>query len=82
MITAKTHKRSLVKHLETNRIQTRNYFAGNILLHRGYQHLDDYREYPNANRVLEEVFFVGCHPSYSENTFSYIRKILKEWKNG
>lgn len=80
MILAKDHKKSLVKHLEANGIQTRNYFAGNILLHRGYQHLDDYRNYPNANRVLDEVFFVGCHPSYNEKTFEYIRKVLRNWR--
>ena len=79
MIAAKDKKNSLVKHLEANGIQTRNYFAGNILLHRGYQHLDDYKKYPNANRVLDEVFFVGCHPSYNEKTFDYIRKVLKDW---
>jgi len=77
----KENKKSLVKHLEANGIQTRNYFAGNILLHRGYQHLDDYKNYPNANRVLDEVFFIGCHPSYNDKTFEYIRKVLKEWKN-
>ena len=81
MVEAKQHKNSLVKHLEDNNIQTRNYFAGNILLHRGYQHLDDYTKYPNANRVLNEVFFVGCHPSYNERTFDYIRKVLKSWSN-
>jgi len=80
MIEAKENKRSLVDHLEKNGIQTRNYFAGNLLMHRGYNHLDDYKKYPNANRVLEQVFFVGCHPSYNEKTFSYFEKILKEWK--
>lgn len=80
MIEAKENKKSLVKHLEANGIQTRNYFAGNILLHRGYQHLDDYKKYPNANRVLDEVFFIGCHPSYNEKTYDYIRKVLKQWR--
>lgn len=79
-ITAKENKRSLVSHLEKNGIQTRNYFAGNILLHKGYSHLDDYKKYPNANRVLDEVFFVGCHPSYNQKTFDYIRSVLKKWK--
>ena len=56
-------KRKLVKHLEDNNIQTRNYFAGNILMHPGYKHLDDYSKYPNACKVLDLVFFVGCsHP--------------------
>lgn len=81
MIEAKTNKNSLVSHLEAKGIQTRNYFAGNILLHRGYQYLDDYKNYPNANKVLDEVFFVGCHPSYNEKTFDYIEKVLREWKN-
>ena len=81
MIEAKVHKRNLVAYLEKNRIQTRNYFAGNILLHDGYKHLDDYKKYPNANRVLDEVFFIGCHPSYNDKTFDYIRKVLREWKN-
>lgn len=80
MITAKENKKSLVSHLEKNGIQTRMYFAGNILLHNGYKHLDDYKKYPNANKVLEEVFFVGCHPSYTEKTFEYIKKVLLEWK--
>ena len=34
-------KHSIVKHFEDNKVQTRNYFAGNILLHPGYSHLDD-----------------------------------------
>lgn len=81
VISAKDNKRSLVKHLEDNNIQTRPYFAGNILLHRGYQHLDDYKKYPMANRVLDEVFFIGCHPSYTDKTFNYIEKVLRSWKN-
>ncbi len=81
VISAKDNKRSLVKHLEDNNIQTRQYFAGNILLHRGYEHLDDYKKYPIANRVLDEVFFVGCHPSYTDETFNYIEKVLRSWKN-
>ena len=35
-------KEKLVAHLEAHKIQTRNYFAGNILLHPGFKHLDDH----------------------------------------
>jgi CDP-6-deoxy-D-xylo-4-hexulose-3-dehydrase len=38
-------KDKLVKYLEDKKIQTRNYFAGNILLHPGYKHLGDYKDY-------------------------------------
>jgi len=73
------HKNKIVAFLEENKIQTRNYFAGNILLHPGYQHLGDYRDFPNANKVIDNVFFVGCHPAYNEETFDYIESVLKKW---
>jgi CDP-6-deoxy-D-xylo-4-hexulose-3-dehydrase len=75
-------KNDLVMFLERNRIQTRNYFAGNILLHPGYQHLGDYKEYKNANTVLDTVFFVGASPHYDTKVFEYIESVLKnDWKN-
>ena len=70
-------KYSLVEHLEKNGIQTRNYFAGNILIHPAYKHLGDWKEYENANKVLKRVFFVGCSPQYNKKTISYIKKIVK-----
>ncbi len=70
-------KQRLVKHCEANRIQTRNYFAGNILQHPGYRHLGDFREYPNANEVLRRVFFLGCHPGYSDIQLSYIEGVIR-----
>lgn len=73
-------KTKLVNLLEGNRIQTRNYFAGNILLHPGYKHLDQAADYPEANRVLREVFFVGCHPKYGDKTLEYFDHVLSQYK--
>ena len=67
-------KFNLVQHLEKNRIQTRNYFAGNILLHPAYSHLDDKSKYPTANQVLEKVFFVGCSPTYNDSMLNYFQR--------
>ena len=72
-------KTKLVAHLESNRIQTRNYFAGNILLHPAYREFDDFRKYPEANKVLDQVFFVGCHPSYDGGVLSYVDHVLSEF---
>jgi CDP-6-deoxy-D-xylo-4-hexulose-3-dehydrase len=72
-------KDSLVKYLEKNKIQTRNYFAGNILLHPAYKNLDDAWLYPNANSVLEKVFFVGCSPTYSKEIINYVESTLKDY---
>ena len=71
-------KSQLVSHLEGKGIQTRNYFAGNILLHPAYADLDDYSKYPNANKVLDTVFFLGCAPNYTNETFEYIKKVIGE----
>jgi CDP-6-deoxy-D-xylo-4-hexulose-3-dehydrase len=77
-------KQHWVRHLESHRIQTRNYFAGNLLLHPGYRHLGEASHYPLANRVLKEVFFIGCHPSYGEDTLTYIEEVCQrgeaEWQ--
>lgn len=72
-------KQSLVKHFEDNKIQTRNYFAGNILLHPGYSHLDDANKYPNANQVLDLVFFLGCSPTITDIMIDYIEKITNSF---
>ena len=74
-------KNKLVQYLENHKIQTRNYFAGNLLVHTGYKHLDDYRNYPNANKALSHVFFVGCPPHYTDVVFGYIEDVLKKWVN-
>jgi len=73
-------KHRLVAYLEANKIQTRNYFAGNILLHPGYSFLDDYNNYPEANKVLDKVFFIGAAPHYNENVFNYIEEVIKNFK--
>lgn len=73
-------KESIVAHLETNKIQTRSYFAGNILLHPGYKHLDDAKKYPNANKALSHVFFLGVNPAFNELVFHYIKAVFSTWK--
>lgn len=68
-------KNRLVDHFEKNRIQTRNYFAGNILIHPAYEELDHWKKYPNANKALSNVFFLGCAPFYNQNVLDYIMEV-------
>lgn len=72
-------KHKLVAFLEENKIQTRNYFAGNILIHPGYTHLDNYKNYPEANKVLDRVFFIGAAPHYTKEVFDYIESVIKKF---
>lgn len=75
----KAQKQQLVKHLEANRVQTRNYFAGNILMHPAYRHIDDFRKYEYANQVLDKVFFVGCSPTISNEMINYIEFVVDDF---
>jgi CDP-6-deoxy-D-xylo-4-hexulose-3-dehydrase len=77
---SKELKVALVKHFEDNKIQTRNYFSGNILLHPGYQYLGGAEDYPEANKVLDLVFFLGAAPHYGEPIFEYILKVVEKFK--
>ena len=72
-------KNELTQYLEKNKIQTRNYFAGNILMHPGYSHLDNYKNYSNACKVLDLVFFVGCSPTITAEMIDYIGKVLENF---
>lgn len=67
-------KQSLQQWYETNGIQTRNYFAGNLLLHPAYKHLGDPKDYPNGYEVLKHVFFLGTSPTLTEQDLQYIKE--------
>jgi uncharacterized protein YkuJ len=74
------YKEKLVSYFEEKKIQTRHYFAGNLLLHPGYKHLGNWKDYPEANKVLSHVFFIGCTPQYTEEILQYIEQVIKEFK--
>jgi CDP-4-dehydro-6-deoxyglucose reductase, E1 len=78
----KEQKQNLIKYLESKKIQTRNYFAGNILMHKGYSWLGNHKDYPCADIIFDRVFFVGASPHYDEKVFTYINDILGEFKDG
>ena len=62
---------------ESNRIQTRTYFAGNILLQPAYRHLMNPKEvmenYPVARKVTTDTFFLGTSPVITEEQIEYIK---------
>jgi CDP-6-deoxy-D-xylo-4-hexulose-3-dehydrase len=70
-------KRGLVSHLESNRIQTRNYFAGNLLLQPAYRKFGNWKDFPNASKVLNRVFFVGVSPTITEPMLDYVDEVLE-----
>ena len=69
-------KRTLVSHLEKNRVQTRNYFAGNLLLQPAYRKLGNWKDFPVASQVLSKVFFVGVSPTITEEMLNYVESVV------
>lgn len=79
-------KRSdICKFLEANKIQTRPYFAGNIMLQPAYTHLMDPKEviekYPVARKVTTDTFFLGTSPVINKEKTDYIETILDKFIN-
>ena len=77
-------RHQLVSHLESNRIQTRSYFAGNILAHPGYQELateyGDIREtFPVASHVTLNSFFLGTFIGLTDEKLDYIQQIVDQF---
>lgn len=79
-------KQELVNYLESNKIQTRSYFSGNILLHPGYSHLaEEYdnmnEQFPVANKTTKDTFFLGTFAGINEEKISYIEKVIDNFIN-
>ena len=69
-------RNDIVDYLEENLIQTRPYFAGNIMLQPAYSHLmnptDARDNYPVATHVMKNTFFHGCSPVITPEQIAYI----------
>lgn len=74
--TAPFIRNELVDWLEENLIQTRPYFAGNLMLQPAYSHLIDPIEartkFPTATYVMTNTFFHGTSPVITEKQIEYI----------
>ena len=75
----KEFKQKLVKYLENNGIQTRDFFGKNILTQPGFQKFGNWKDYPVANDILYRLFFVGANPNYTTENFTYLENILENY---
>ena len=69
--------------LEANKIQTRPYFAGNIMLQPAYEGIMDaeqvIKDFPVARKVTTDTFFLGCSPVITEEQIEYIKTIVDKF---
>jgi len=76
-------RKDIVDYLESNKIQTRPYFAGNIMLQPAYTGLVDKNEviskYPNARKVTTDTFFLGTSPVITSEQLDYIQENVESF---
>ena len=77
-------KRSdICQFFEANKVQTRPYFAGNIMLQPAYEGLMDPQEvltrFPIARKVTTDTFFLGTSPVINKEKVDYIETILDKF---
>ena len=71
-------RNDLVKYLESNRIQTRNLFAGNLLKHPCFEGLTEGKDYQvaaelvNTDKIMNDSFWIGVFPGMSNAKLDYM----------
>lgn len=81
----KFKRKDIVNYLEDNKIQTRPYFAGNIMLQPAYEGIINKEEvlnkFPNARKVTTDTFFLGTSPVITDNQLDYVENIVYNYFN-
>ena len=66
-------------YLEDNKIQTRNYFGGNVLLQPAYDGVysgDAKKDFPVSTKVTTDTFFLGTSPVITDEQLDYIESVV------
>ena len=76
-------REDIVDFLENNLIQTRPYFAGNIMLQPAYDHIMDpakaKADFPVATHVMTHTYFHGTSPVITPEQIEYIGTIVDKF---
>ncbi|MGL6153831.1 MAG: lipopolysaccharide biosynthesis protein RfbH [Cetobacterium sp.] len=76
----------LAKHLEGNKIQTRNLFAGNLIKHPAFDEMrstgEGYRvvgELKNTDFIMNNTIWVGVYPGMTDEMLDYMIEKIREY---
>lgn len=75
-------RRQLQIMFESNNIQTRTVFTGNILRQPGFanvHHVADPDGFPNANRVMEGGMLLGCHQGMDDEQVDFLCDVFRKF---
>lgn len=71
----------IVEFLEENKIQTRNFFAGNLLDHPAYKQFNFNVKYSldNASKITNDTFMIGVWPGLNEEIYQYVFEVFERF---
>ena len=75
-------RREVTRHLEARRISTRLLFGGNLVRQPAYLNVPHrtVNELPNADFVMENVFWIGVYPGLGRQAIEYIHETFHQLK--
>lgn len=66
--------------LETNDIQTRTVFTGNITRQPGFKNISMKKSiFPNADRIMKNAVLLACHHGLNEEMFNHMHTTIKKF---
>jgi CDP-6-deoxy-D-xylo-4-hexulose-3-dehydrase len=77
-------RNDLTTFLETNRIETRNLFSGNLLCHPAYQNIPHRisGDLTNTNLIMNNTFFIGVYPGIDDKRLDHIKAVFDRFLAG
>jgi len=78
---AKFNRLDLVRFLEENNIETRGFMGGNLILQPAYrgENIEIFGGLKNTNFILNNTFFIGCHPHISGKGVKHVINIFEDF---
>jgi CDP-4-dehydro-6-deoxyglucose reductase, E1 len=77
-------RNELTSFLETNRIETRNLFGGNLLRQPAFMNIEHRTvgDLANTNIIMENTFFIGVYPGIADSQLEYIDSVFRRFMGG
>ena len=77
-------RNELTRFLETNRIETRNLFSGNLLRQPAFMDIEHrvVGDLANTDLITERTFFIGVYPGIDESQLEYISSVFARFIRG
>ena len=77
-------RNELTRFLETNRIETRNLFSGNLLRHPAFEDIDQrvVGDLRNTDFIMTNTFFIGVYPGLTSRHLDWIENVFERFMKG